>query len=72
MAREEPAFVAGVHKQLVELVLKARESKQRVRSHYFNAMKTGKRNFVREYAQVGLMGVSLFFFRSIFFRLNVE
>ena len=73
-AKLDPNFANKIHKQLTELVIMARDSKQKSRSQYFNAMNHDKRKFVHDYAAVfgcetalyRLLCVSNFFFVNMF------
>ncbi|KAF2363154.1 Zinc finger NF-X1-type [Trinorchestia longiramus] len=51
MANKDPQFASMVHQALSDLVIKARESKQRTRSHSFAPMPSQKRQFIHEYSK---------------------
>lgn len=50
-ARKDPNLAKMVHDALTDLVLKAKESKQKSRSHSFAPMNREKRQFVHEYCE---------------------
>ncbi|XP_064102062.1 protein shuttle craft-like [Macrobrachium nipponense] len=50
-ARKDPSLAKMVHDTLTELVMKAKESKQKSRSHSFAPMNRDKRRFIHEYCE---------------------
>lgn len=51
-AKKDSRFCQHVHDKLTELVQKAKQSKQKSRSHSFESMNRDKRLFVHEYCQM--------------------
>uniref|UniRef100_A0A6A7FWG0 Transcriptional repressor NF-X1-like n=1 Tax=Hirondellea gigas TaxID=1518452 RepID=A0A6A7FWG0_9CRUS len=49
--KKDPSFASTVHKAMHDLVVKARDSKQKSRSHSFPAMSRDKRQFIHEYCK---------------------